>query len=56
LSFLSFLQIRSLLAKLKNIDIERSWRTIMEGALLEARQGNIEVAKQIFKYLMAQVY
>jgi la-related protein 1 len=46
---------RSLLAKLKSIDIERSWRTMMEGALLEARQGNIEVAKQIFKYLMAQV-
>lgn len=26
------------------------------GALLEARQGNIEVAKQVFKYLMAQVW
>eukprot|EP01125_Pyxidicula_operculata_P012901 TRINITY_DN424_c2_g1_i1.p1 TRINITY_DN424_c2_g1~~TRINITY_DN424_c2_g1_i1.p1 ORF type:complete len:848 (+),score=203.64 TRINITY_DN424_c2_g1_i1:201-2546(+) len=46
---------RSLLARLKNVAIERSWRTIMEGGLLEARLGNFQVARCIFKYLMDRV-
>uniref|UniRef100_A0A6B2KYS8 Pre-mRNA-splicing factor Syf1/CRNKL1-like C-terminal HAT-repeats domain-containing protein n=1 Tax=Arcella intermedia TaxID=1963864 RepID=A0A6B2KYS8_9EUKA len=46
---------RALLSRLKNVAIERSWRTIMEGGLLESRQGNISVARQIFKYLMEKV-
>lgn len=46
---------RALLARLKNVAIDRSWRTIMEGGMLEARQGNIQVARQIFKYLVEKV-
>ncbi len=42
-------EARSILARLRDIDIERSWRTIMEGALLEARVGNIQTARRIFK-------
>eukprot|EP01125_Pyxidicula_operculata_P020859 TRINITY_DN7835_c0_g1_i2.p1 TRINITY_DN7835_c0_g1~~TRINITY_DN7835_c0_g1_i2.p1 ORF type:complete len:910 (+),score=161.15 TRINITY_DN7835_c0_g1_i2:140-2869(+) len=46
---------RALLSRLKNVAIERSWRTMMEGGLLEARQGNVKVAREIFKYLMEKV-
>jgi hypothetical protein len=40
---------RSVLARLRHVDIEKAWRTIMEGALLEARVGNIRMARRIFK-------
>eukprot|EP01128_Nolandella_sp_AFSM9_P001820 TRINITY_DN12228_c0_g1_i1.p1 TRINITY_DN12228_c0_g1~~TRINITY_DN12228_c0_g1_i1.p1 ORF type:complete len:1218 (-),score=268.97 TRINITY_DN12228_c0_g1_i1:495-4148(-) len=51
----SISQARVLLSRLKEVAMERSWRTIMEGGLLEARQGNVVVARQIFKYLMENV-
>jgi hypothetical protein len=40
---------RSVLAKLKNVDFSKSWRVILEGASLEARAGNKEIARKIFK-------
>jgi tetratricopeptide (TPR) repeat protein len=46
---------RALLAKLKNVPIEKAWRIILEGAQLEARSGNTEVARKIFKFLMKHV-
>jgi len=46
---------RVLLSRLKDVAMERSWRTIMEGGLLEARQGNFKVARQIFGFLMEKV-
>eukprot|EP01126_Amoeba_proteus_P006986 TRINITY_DN12471_c0_g1_i5.p1 TRINITY_DN12471_c0_g1~~TRINITY_DN12471_c0_g1_i5.p1 ORF type:complete len:664 (-),score=182.42 TRINITY_DN12471_c0_g1_i5:166-2157(-) len=48
-------QARVLLSRLANVPIEQSWRTIMEGGLLEARQGNIAVAREIFHYLITNV-
>ena len=48
-------EARSLLGMLKGIPAERTWRTIMEGGLLEARQGNIQVARSVFKYLVKSV-
>lgn len=31
------------------------WRTVLEGALLEARSGNTDVARKVLKYLMTHV-
>jgi la-related protein 1 len=31
------------------------WRTVLEGALLEARSGQISAARSVFKYLMEHV-
>eukprot|EP01129_Flabellula_baltica_P016799 TRINITY_DN9119_c0_g1_i1.p1 TRINITY_DN9119_c0_g1~~TRINITY_DN9119_c0_g1_i1.p1 ORF type:complete len:809 (+),score=179.45 TRINITY_DN9119_c0_g1_i1:70-2496(+) len=46
---------RSLLGNLKNVSIDRCWRIIMEGGLLEERQGQIDMARKIFKFLMNSV-
>jgi tetratricopeptide (TPR) repeat protein len=46
---------RSLLGRLKNVAVERAWRTIMEGGLLEARAGNSIIARKVFQYLMRNV-
>jgi len=46
---------RELLSRLKRAGIEKVWRTVLEGALLEARAGNTAVARKIFRYLMQQV-
>lgn len=46
---------RSLLARLRSVNIDKTWRTVMEGALLEARQGNDEVAREVFKHLIKYV-
>ena len=35
--------------------IDKTWRTVLEGALLEARAGNARVARRVFKYLMQNV-
>eukprot|EP00980_Cylindrotheca_fusiformis_P011657 scaffold2751_cov131-Cylindrotheca_fusiformis.AAC.24 len=46
---------RELLARLKHAGIEKVWRTVLEGALLEARAGNDVVARRVLKYLMHHV-
>lgn len=46
---------RALLSRLRNQSIDKAWRTIMEGGLLEARAGNISVARKIFQYLIKNV-
>ncbi|GBG29162.1 Pre-mRNA-splicing factor CLF1 [Hondaea fermentalgiana] len=46
---------RALLSRLRSQNVENAWRTILEGALLEARAGNIIVARKVFKYLMENV-
>uniref|UniRef100_A0A7S4M9K9 Uncharacterized protein n=1 Tax=Vannella robusta TaxID=1487602 RepID=A0A7S4M9K9_9EUKA len=48
-------EARALLGALKDVPVERTWRTIMEGGLLEARQGNLVVARQVFHYLIRSV-
>ena len=41
---------RSLLARLKHAPgIEKVWRTVLEGALFEARSGNPTVARRLLK-------
>mmetsp|Transcript_23582 Transcript_23582/g.53815 ORF Transcript_23582/g.53815 Transcript_23582/m.53815 type:complete len:1913 (-) Transcript_23582:441-6179(-) len=46
---------RQLLARLKNTPIDKVWRAVLEGALLEARDGKIHVARRILKYLTKHV-
>jgi tetratricopeptide (TPR) repeat protein len=46
---------RELLSRLKNLGIENVWRTVLEGALLEARTGNHVMARRVLKYLMHHV-
>jgi hypothetical protein len=46
---------RSLLARLRGTLPDRTWRTVMEGALFEARTGNVDVAREVFKYLIRNV-
>ena len=45
---------RNMLSVLKHQSIERVWRAVFEGALLEARVGQSHVARQFFKYLMGK--
>jgi hypothetical protein len=45
-------EARKLLGRLKNVPIERAWKSMLEGALLEARAGKyLTVAREILKYL-----
>mmetsp|Transcript_30586 Transcript_30586/g.42193 ORF Transcript_30586/g.42193 Transcript_30586/m.42193 type:complete len:1186 (+) Transcript_30586:404-3961(+) len=46
---------RALLSRLKRVPVERTWKATLEGALMEARNGNGEVARKVFKYLMQHV-
>lgn len=46
---------REILARLKHVGIDKVWRTVLEGALLEARAGNSDMARRVLKYLMHHV-
>jgi len=48
----NFEGIRQLLAGLKDIPFDRSWRMILEGALFEGRCGNREAARKAFRHLI----
>src|SRR5262249_8219122 len=43
---------RAYLSRLKNVSVEKTWKVILEGALLEARAGNLQTSRRIFKYLI----
>lgn len=45
-------EARHLLGRLKHLPIEKYWKVMMEGALLEARAGRYRtVGREILKYL-----
>mmetsp|Transcript_31440 Transcript_31440/g.34821 ORF Transcript_31440/g.34821 Transcript_31440/m.34821 type:complete len:1416 (+) Transcript_31440:200-4447(+) len=46
---------REFLARLKHVGIDKVWRTVLEGALLESRAGNHLMARRVLKYLMHHV-
>ena len=46
---------RQLLARLKDSSIEKSWKTILEGAQMEARVGRYSIAREWLKYLTHHV-
>ena len=43
---------RALLGKLSRVPISQSWRTLLEGALLEARAAETPAARRVFKFLL----
>lgn len=45
-------EARQLLAPLKHSGIDKVWRTVLEGAMMEARAGNGIIARRVLKYLM----
>lgn len=45
----NFQAARNVLAKLQFVDFSKSWRVILEGGSLEARAGNVQVARKVFK-------
>lgn len=46
---------REILSRLKHASVEKVWRAVLEGALLEARSGNYSTARRVFKYLISHV-
>lgn len=46
---------RGLLSRLKNVGVDKVWRTVLEGALLELRAGRTLTARRVLKYLMHHV-
>ena len=48
-------EAREMLSVLKHESIDRVWRAVLEGSLLEARAGEIAVARKLLKYLMCHV-
>ena len=46
---------RAILARLRDVPLDRVWRTLLEGGLMEARLGLLPTARRIFKYLMHHV-
>jgi tetratricopeptide (TPR) repeat protein len=46
---------RAILAKLRGVPLDKVWRTLLEGGLMEARLGNLATARRVFKFLMALV-
>jgi len=48
-------QARQLLSRLKYLNIDKSWKTMLEGALLEARAGRYLMAREVLKFLTHNV-
>lgn len=48
-------EARGMLSALKYESIDKVWRAVLEGALLESRIGRVDVARRFFKYLMSHV-
>ena len=44
-----------MLSQLKHSSIDKVWKSVLEGSLFEARCGNIDIARKLFKYLISHV-
>lgn len=52
----NFVEVKKLIASLKNHRIEDTCKMILEGALFEGRCGNIKSAQKVLKYLCKKCY
>ena len=43
---------RDIMGRLKDRHVQRTWRVLLEGALVEARAGNVSVARRVFQYVI----
>lgn len=48
-------QSRQLLSRLKYLSVDKSWKTMLEGGLLEARAGRYSMAREVLKFLTHNV-
>jgi la-related protein 1 len=46
---------RGLLARMRGLGVDKVWRVLLEGAQMEAREGNSETARMVFTFLLHQV-
>eukprot|EP00818_Percolomonas_sp_WS_P008820 CAMPEP_0117447590 /NCGR_PEP_ID=MMETSP0759-20121206/6956_1 /TAXON_ID=63605 /ORGANISM="Percolomonas cosmopolitus, Strain WS" /LENGTH=1112 /DNA_ID=CAMNT_0005239935 /DNA_START=429 /DNA_END=3768 /DNA_ORIENTATION=+ len=46
---------REILGRLRFMSIEKNWKIFLEGALFESRDGNVKLARDVFKLLMHKV-
>ena len=46
---------RQILATLKDYPLEKTWKLYLEGALLEAKSGQVKSAKRVFKMLLQNI-
>lgn len=46
---------RQLLSRLKYVSVDKAWKTMLEGALLEARAGRYKMAREVLKFLTFNV-
>lgn len=46
---------RNMLSVLKHKPIDKIWKAMFEGALLEARAGQVQAARELFKFLMENI-
>jgi hypothetical protein len=46
---------REMLSRLRDIPVERTWKILAEGVLLEARAGRLEVARRASRFLRTVV-
>ena len=44
-----------MLSVLKHESIEKGWKSMLEGALMEGRDGKIKAAREFLKYLISHV-
>ncbi len=47
--------VRSILALLRRLEPDKSWKLLVEGALFEERIGNIAAARHVFSFIMVAV-
>ncbi len=47
---------RAVLSRAAEMRLEKSWRILIEGALMEARVGSEHTARRVFKYLIENVH
>lgn len=48
-------EVRSLLGSLANEPMDKVWKSVMEGALFEARVGRVDRGRMVLRYLMSQM-
>ena len=44
--------LKDIMGRLKDRHVQRTWRVLLEGALVEARAGNVSVARRVLQYVI----
>jgi tetratricopeptide (TPR) repeat protein len=52
----NYVDARGVLSRLRDLPLEKSWKMLLEGALLESRIGNLPTARKVFRYLLDNLH